>query len=95
MRELENAIESLVALSPLDALDLSLLPGDRSDAAAAASARTLEARVDAYERGLVVEALDAARGNRTEAAQAARHRSRDALREAQEVRDLSMVSWTR
>jgi DNA-binding NtrC family response regulator len=65
VRELENAIEGLVALSPPDALDLALLPGDR---AAEGAPLSLRDRVQAYERGLVVEALRAARGNRTEAA---------------------------
>jgi DNA-binding NtrC family response regulator len=69
VRELENAIESLVALSPPGTLDLTLLP-----AAAApgepAPALTLKARVEAYERGLIVEALRGSRGNRSEAARA-------------------------
>src|SRR5512138_287913 len=67
VRELENAIEALVALSPPDGLDLSLLPGGGASAAEGA-ALPLKERVQAYERGLVVEALRAARGNRTEAA---------------------------
>jgi DNA-binding NtrC family response regulator len=64
VRELENAIESLVALSVGGELDVSLLPGLRP----APSELTLKQRVDAYERGIVVEALEAARGNRSEAA---------------------------
>ncbi len=67
VRELENALESLVALSPDGALDLSLLPGP---AAPAAAPLGLRQRVEAYERGLVAEALRAAGGNRTEAARA-------------------------
>ncbi len=67
VRELENALESLVALSPDGALDLSLLPGP---AAPAAAPLGLKQRVEAYERGLVAEALRAAGGNRTEAARA-------------------------
>ncbi len=67
VRELENALESLVALSPDGALDLSLLPGP---AAPAAAPLGLKQRVEAYERGLVAEALRAAAGNRTEAARA-------------------------
>jgi DNA-binding NtrC family response regulator len=67
VRELENAIEGLVALSPPDGLDLALLPG-----AGAPEGRkeplSLKERVAAYERGIVVEALRAARGNRSEAA---------------------------
>ncbi|MEZ4335698.1 MAG: sigma-54 dependent transcriptional regulator [Sandaracinaceae bacterium] len=66
VRELKNAIESLVALSPPDALDLELLPGD---AGVETKARAgLAARLAAYERGVLVEALEAADGNRTEAA---------------------------
>ncbi len=64
VRELKNAIESLVVLSPRGELDLSLLPG-ASDAPARAS---LEERVAAYERGLLVGSLRSAGGNRTEAA---------------------------
>jgi DNA-binding NtrC family response regulator len=65
VRELENALESLVALSPEGSLDPSLLPGP---AVAAAAPLGLKQRVEAYERGLVAEALRSARGNRTEAA---------------------------
>ena len=67
VRELENAIEGLVALSPPDGLDLSLLPG-AGGAAAEKEPLPLRERVAAYERGIVVEALRAARGNRSEAA---------------------------
>jgi DNA-binding NtrC family response regulator len=67
VRELENAIESLVALSPEGALDLDLLPG-AARAADAAGALTLKQRVEAYERGLVVAALEATHGNQSEAA---------------------------
>jgi two-component system response regulator HydG len=79
VRELENAIEGLVALSPPDGLDLSLLPGGATGGAGAGPALdaepptpgpplALKQRVEAYERGLIVEALRAARGNRSEAA---------------------------
>ncbi len=67
VRELENAIEGLVALSPPEGLDLALLPGAGA-AAAEGAPLPLRERVQAYERGLVVEALRAARGNRSEAA---------------------------
>jgi DNA-binding NtrC family response regulator len=67
VRELENAIEGLVALSPPEGLDLSLLPGGGA-AAPEGAPLGLKERVQAYERGLVVEALRAARGNRSEAA---------------------------
>jgi two-component system response regulator HydG len=66
VRELEHAIERMVALSPDGALDLSLLPG--APGAIPARELDLRARVDAYERGLVVEALAAAGGNKSEAA---------------------------
>jgi DNA-binding NtrC family response regulator len=65
VRELEHALESLVALSPAGELDPSFLP-----VAPAASPLGLRQRVEAYERGLLVEALRAANGNRSEAARA-------------------------
>jgi DNA-binding NtrC family response regulator len=68
VRELENALERLVALSPPDGLDLSLLPGAEPGAPGEERALPLRERVEAFERGLVVEALRAARGNRSEAA---------------------------
>jgi DNA-binding NtrC family response regulator len=71
VRELENAVEGLVALSPPEGLDLSLLPGGPPRAGGAGpGAHPLREKVEAYERGLVVEALRAARGNRSEAARA-------------------------
>ena len=77
VRELENALEGLVALSPPEGLDLSLLPGAARTAAPAGAPGPdqpagaplpLKQRVEAYERGLIVEALEMARGNRSEAA---------------------------
>jgi DNA-binding NtrC family response regulator len=65
VRELQNAVESLVALSPPGQLDASLLPPAAGETGAPL---TLRQRVEAYERGLVVEALRGARGNRSEAA---------------------------
>ncbi|MET0285937.1 MAG: sigma-54 dependent transcriptional regulator [Polyangiales bacterium] len=64
VRELSNAIESLVALSPPDRLDPSILPGTT----APATRVTLEHRLAAYERGLLVDAIAEADGNRSEAA---------------------------
>lgn len=64
VRELENTLEMLVALSDGGALDLGLLP----DTPAATPALTLKQRIDAYERGVIVQALEAAHGNKTEAA---------------------------
>lgn len=69
VRELRNAIESMVALSPPDELDLSLLPGGAPSADAAPRA-TLADRMAAYERGILITALAACGGNRTEAAKA-------------------------
>jgi two-component system response regulator HydG len=69
VRELENALESAVALSADGALDLSLLPGVVHPTGAPPRAG-LKERMAAYERGLVVAALEAAHGNRTEAARA-------------------------
>jgi two-component system response regulator HydG len=69
VRELENALESLVALSPPEGLDLSLLPFGRGEAVPAEDGPlSLKQRVEAYERGLIYEALKAALGNRSEAA---------------------------
>jgi two-component system response regulator HydG len=73
VRELENALEGLVALSPPEGLDLGLLPGAQrsegvSTAEPAGGPLPLRQRVEAYERGLIVEALRGARGNRSEAA---------------------------
>jgi two-component system, NtrC family, response regulator HydG len=67
VRELSNALESAVALSQDGTLDLSLLPGAPAPAEAPARAG-LKERVEAYERGLIVAALDEAKGNRSEAA---------------------------
>jgi two-component system, NtrC family, response regulator HydG len=74
VRELEHAVESLVALSPDGELDLALLPfaargaGASAEAAAELPALGLRPRMEAYERGMIVDALRAAHGNRSEAA---------------------------
>jgi two-component system response regulator HydG len=65
VRELEHVIESAVALSPDGAIDLSLLPGGTTPVRSEAG---LKEKVEAYERGLVVAALQSAKGNRSEAA---------------------------
>src|SRR5262249_33566740 len=73
VRELENAIEGMVALSLDGELDLSLLPqGAAAGPAVAATGpgATLKERLDAYERGQIVAALEQAGGNRTHAARA-------------------------
>ena len=75
VRELENAIESLVALSDEGELDLTTLPSSggvvampRAETADAGAG--LRQRVDAFEREVLQQALDAADGNRSEAARA-------------------------
>jgi DNA-binding NtrC family response regulator len=78
VRELENAIEALVALSVEGELDLSHLSGpvssgkstqDRSLTADTTSGGlSLKQRVEAFERGLIVGALEATGGNRREMA---------------------------
>lgn len=76
VRELENTIEALVALSVDGELELSQLPAPvevESKAAVGsfspvAPGLTLKQRVEAYERGLIVTALEAAGGSRREAA---------------------------
>jgi len=77
VRELENAIEGIVALSMDGQIDMSLLPrarvetsGTSTDAASSGPNASLKERLDAYERGLIVAALDEASGNRTHAARA-------------------------
>ncbi|HEY3452648.1 MAG TPA: sigma-54 dependent transcriptional regulator [Myxococcales bacterium] len=67
VRELENAIESMVALSVDGQLDLSVLASAGAESGGA-PALGLKQRVEAYEKGLIVEALKAAKGNRSEAA---------------------------
>jgi DNA-binding NtrC family response regulator len=69
VRELENALESAVALSADGTLDLTSLPGAAEPTRPAPRAG-LKERMAAYERGLIVAALEGARGNRTEAARA-------------------------
>lgn len=67
VRELENALESAVALSPDGALDLTLLPSESSSVEFLAGAG-LKEKLEATERGLIVAALDASKGNVSEAA---------------------------
>jgi DNA-binding NtrC family response regulator len=68
VRELENAMERWVALSPPEGLDPALLPTAAGSGGEQGRPLGLRERVEAYERGLVVEALRGARGNRSEAA---------------------------
>ncbi len=66
VRELENALESAVALSPDGAIDLSLLPSISAPTPETHSG--LKEKLEATERGLIVAAMDAAKGNVSEAA---------------------------
>jgi two-component system, NtrC family, response regulator HydG len=79
VRELENTIEALVALSTDGELDLAQLPGQSAPRATPALVTmdgedpkgcelTLKQRVEAYERGLIVTALEATGGNRRQTA---------------------------
>jgi DNA-binding NtrC family response regulator len=75
VRELEHAVEKLVALSHEGEVDPTLLPPGGGGGGSGGEkepgelpAMTLKSRVDAFERGLVMEALRASGGNRTEAA---------------------------
>jgi len=71
VRELEHAVEKLVALSHEGEIDPALLPpggGGGEKEPGELPPMTLRSRVDAFERGLVMEALRASGGNRTEAA---------------------------
>jgi two-component system response regulator HydG len=76
VRELENAIESLVALSDEGVLDLSTLPGGTETPLAprelgpTAPDAPLKQLLDAFERDLLLRAIDNAGGNRSEAARA-------------------------
>ncbi|WP_228556808.1 MULTISPECIES: sigma-54 dependent transcriptional regulator [Myxococcus] len=82
VRELENTLESLVALSSDGELDLALLPTPVTTGAPATMAQSevpprgeeagaslgLKERVEAYERGLILDALRIEGGNRSGAA---------------------------
>jgi two-component system response regulator HydG len=74
VRQLENAIESLVALSDEGVLDLELLPdleGGGVPTVAEGGVGTqlsLKQKLEGYERGLLISALEAAQGKRSEAA---------------------------
>jgi DNA-binding NtrC family response regulator len=68
VRELENALESAVALSADGTIDLSLLPDPSLPPQPQPAPTRFKEQVAAYERGLIVAALDATRGNQSEAA---------------------------
>jgi two-component system response regulator HydG len=66
VRELENTVESLVALSAGGRIDLTLLPAPGQ--AAEGAPLGLKEKVEAYERGVIVQTLKECGQNRTEAA---------------------------
>ncbi len=66
VRELEHAIQRLVALSTTALIDDDPFPDPASGEAVAPP--SLKERVDAFEKGLLAEALAQTRGNRSEAA---------------------------
>jgi two-component system response regulator HydG len=71
VRQLENAIESLVALSDEGVLDLELLPEGEGAAIpmnVEGTQLSLKQKLEGYERGLLISALEAAQGKRSEAA---------------------------
>ncbi len=77
VRELEHVIESAVALSQDGSVELDALPGGAAAAPESAGLPTpggagLKEKVEAYERGLILAALEAARQNRSEAARTLR-----------------------
>jgi two-component system response regulator HydG len=68
VREMENAIASAVAMSPEGTIDPTFLPDPATPAGALPAAAKFKEQVAAFERGLIVAALDAAKGNQSEAA---------------------------
>jgi two-component system response regulator HydG len=66
VRELENVLESTVALSADGTLDLSLLPSEST--VEPLTGAGLKEKLEATERGLIVAAMDTAKGNVSEAA---------------------------
>jgi two-component system response regulator HydG len=68
VRELENVIESAVALSPDGTLDPAFFPDPAGPAEAPHTPTKFKEQVAAFERGLIVAAMDAAKGNQSEAA---------------------------
>ncbi len=66
VRELENVIEGAIALSADGTVDLAMLPSEVSSAEPAHAG--LKEKVEALERGLIFAAMDAAKGNVSEAA---------------------------
>ncbi len=68
VRELENVIEGAVALSADGTVELAHLPASGVAAPVESTKAGLKEKVEALERGLIVAAMDAARGNVSEAA---------------------------
>ncbi len=68
VRQLENTIARLAALSDGGELDVADLDGANVATAASAGSGSLKEQVDAFERSVVVKALEACSGNQSEAA---------------------------
>ncbi len=68
VRELQNVIESAVAMSPEGTLDPAYFPDPALPADTPRTPTNLKEQVAAFERGLIVAAMDAAKGNQSEAA---------------------------
>lgn len=68
VRELENSIERAAVMSADGTIDSAFLPDPSQPATAEPAPMKFKERVLAYERSLIVSALDAAKGNQSEAA---------------------------
>ncbi len=74
VRQLENVVARMIALSPGGPLDVDALsaragePSSRSDEPSPESGLSLKEQVEAFERGLIARALDQSQGNQSEAA---------------------------
>jgi two-component system, NtrC family, response regulator HydG len=68
VRELENTVESLVALSADGRVDTSILDAETGARDGSGAQLHLKEKVEAFERGVIVQALKDAHQNRTEAA---------------------------
>jgi len=68
VRELGNVIESAVAMSPDGTIDPAFFPDPAGPTEAPHALTKFKEQVAAFERGLIVAAMDAAKGNQSEAA---------------------------
>jgi two-component system, NtrC family, response regulator HydG len=90
VRQLENALESLLVLSPPERLDLDMLPiGGAPGAEPSAAPKSLKLMTEAFERTQIEQALRGAGGNRT---QAARHLSISRASLHEKLRKYGLVS---